>query len=100
MVTLTKALTTPNERVTFAGTVISVKRKVLRPDYHLPLRTTYWALIRTTHGWRVYGCLPLSAIDAKAGDSLILTATVTRKDDEFGFFKNARREHVTNVQAA
>lgn len=76
----------PEGRVTVTGKVVSTKW--VENDFGGALKM----LVESDHGWRVYGTMParlgdlLRDVNTPAGVKVAFTATIQRKEADFGFF--------------
>ena len=71
----------PTGRLTFTGTILTVKGQETRFGYVTKL------LVKTSDGWKAWGTCPRS-IDANKGDTITMTASVepSPNDAKFGFY--------------
>ena len=79
---LTEATAMPatNGRQVVVGTILSVKEKW--GEYGMQIKMT----VKTSDGWKLYCTLPKNIIKAGPGDTVELTVTVQKSDDDYFAF--------------
>jgi hypothetical protein len=80
----------PEGRIEITGEILVVKEQQGLYGYTVKI------LVRAESGWKVWGSLPSAINEAKRGDTVTFTATVTPSNDDpkIGFFKRPAKAQV------